>query len=425
MHGDPTRHHADESTHLPDDTAGLEAACLALDRNATTLAGSCREIRDTLASLDAALGGISHVGGAPGDYGIIGLPIQAAIKAARGVATQVVRQQTGTSLDEWTKIVASTVEAFDDYVDCLTATSATLRDVRSDESATTATLAASLQELEWRTREWRPVLVNLGQVGELLDAVRIGITRGTPDDAAQVEQAPTQQIPAPQATTEKLKTGFKKATTKATGAVTSAVSTVVAKPNPWQDVLLAPFVDVAERVQGLPTTVQVVSEDVQMLEVLIDVAQAQVAVALGASSREEAQLVAVRAHAVVDIPHVVRAIEGAREEIATTEATIARLAGAVDAGRIDPSTATELDAEYRESLAESHARLQQYEHRLAVWRREGSVRLHACIDAATARLRVLNARGIAEDTDEYDDRVRLLRREIAMANKAAAHLAEG
>jgi hypothetical protein len=404
-----------------DEATGLEAACLALDRSATSLAESCGEIRSTLSSLDAALGGMAHAGGAPGDYGILGLPIQAAIKAARGVATQVVRQQTGSSLDEWTMVVAGTVAAFDDYVDCLATTSASLRISGSNGVVSPEALAERLQELEWRTRDWKPVLVHLGQLGGVVDAVRTGITASTrEEDAEAVDGAAPRQ--EPRAAADKFVTGFKKATNKATGAVTSAVSNVVAKPNPWQDVLLAPFVDITERVEALPRTVQAVTTEVETLELLVDVAQAQVAVALGESSPEEARLVAVRAHAVIDVPALARDIERTRAQVAAADAAIDRLAGAVGDGRIDTTTGAALDAEYREARRTAEARVRQLDATLAAWRDEGTAMLDTCIEAATAQLRTLEARAIAEDTDRYADRCHLLRHEITLAEQASAHV---
>ena len=51
-----------------------------------------------------------------GGFGALALPLLGALKTAKSVAGQYVKQQTGHALSDWTDFVASSHQHFEDYL---------------------------------------------------------------------------------------------------------------------------------------------------------------------------------------------------------------------------------------------------------------------------------------------------------------------
>jgi hypothetical protein len=146
---------------------GLVTTLSALDRTVGRVVSGCREISSTLTSLSEALqmfGQGGRGGGTDwGGFGLIGLPIAGAIRAAKGVASQYVKQQTGTPLSTWTDFVVSSEDQFRSFLAALDQVADVAQRYRTSADGQIEPEQAredfrALSNIRWEVQAWKLVL---------------------------------------------------------------------------------------------------------------------------------------------------------------------------------------------------------------------------------------------------------------------------
>lgn len=167
--------------------SSVRTTFLALDRTVEAVGADCRSIAETLGSLSDALDTITQNTGSGSSWagaGLVGLPIAGAIRAAKSLAGQYVKQQTGVPLTAWTELVASSSAQFDTYLAQLEAVAAVSRRHHGADLEPAAADQQVLLDARFETRAWKQILGRVAQLGQLVDAIleakRSGAGRGRP-----------------------------------------------------------------------------------------------------------------------------------------------------------------------------------------------------------------------------------------------------
>lgn len=368
----------------------------ALGRTVTTITTDCRAIGETLASLNDALGVISPSGDgqAWSGFGLVGLPIMGALRAVRGLAGQYVKQETGVSLHDWTDLAATAARRFAAYVEVLEKLTTRVRgEGEGDDTELAAEDLDLLLDVQWRTKAWKELLSRVGKLGHLLDAI-LKVDLGGSDEAEQGGEASA---------------GISGALKRFKD---TAQSRVLDRSDDIHDWALRPFVEVRDRVQALPREVEGVAREVALLEILLDLAIAQLRARRGKLSEAEVRLVGLRVAAAVVLPELAQTLSDARRHATELEARLGRLVSAHDEGRVSDEVQARLLAEYERALTESRTRVSQLAAEADVWRTDGPPILDRCAREAQLELDVLTARGIVERDDTFSERRSLLAREL-------------
>lgn len=390
--------------------SAVRTTFLTLDRTVDAVGADCRSIAETLGSLDDALTTITQSAGAgPGwaGAGLVGLPITGAIRAAKSLAGQYVKQQTGVPLTAWTELVASSSAQFEAYLAQLEAVAAV---ARRHHAATLEPAAADQQVLldaRRQTGTWKQILGRVAQLGQLVDAIL--------DVGAGDEPAPPEAVgPARGA-------GFSGSVQRRLKEVQSRT---VEKSGDLREWVLQPFVELRDRVRQLPRQIEHLAREVALLEILLDLEIAELRACLGQIPPAEARIVGLRVAAGVVLPELAQRLADARRRCSDYRTYLDRLDGGRRAGTIDERAHAVLAAEYRTGLEDALFELAAVEAQADVWRREGPAVLHACVDWITLELDIVAARTVTEQRTTDERRV-LLQRErdrLAEAGRVLATL---
>jgi hypothetical protein len=375
----------------------------ALKRTVDTVSADCRAVSETLEALGDALHMITQGAGAGSDlsgFGMIGLPVLGAIRAVKGIASQYVRQQTGTPLSAWTDLVASSSTQFEEYLSQLDTVARLsqryhapaegeidLRQVREDQQI--------LRDARWQTQAWKQILSQVAQLGQLVEAILQVNLGGEPRP--------------PEATGAEKSSAFSASLQR---RIKEVQSRTVEKTDDLREWVLQPFVEIRDRVRQLPGRIAQLSREVAFLEVLLELEIAEMQACLGEISRTEARIVGMRVTANVILPELAQRLADARHHVTTQQAYLERLNAARDAGQVGDQVYSILSTEYQKGLESSQSRRAALEAEAEVWRREGQAVLDACTEWVTLEMDVLAARRLAEQEGAADDRRPLLRREL-------------
>jgi hypothetical protein len=239
------------------------------------------------------------------------------------------------------------------------------------------------------------VLGRVAQLGQVVDAI-LQVDLGT------VEQE-SGEVPRPEAPS-----GFSSTLQRRIKDVQHRTTDRSGDLREW---VMRPFLDVRDKVRLLPSQVARLSQEVGLLELLIDLEMAELRALAGQVSADDAQIVQLRVAASVLLPELVHDLAEAKSELTALETYQGRLDAARDAGTVGPMAHERLTSEYHRELAAARGRLAELETQASVWRRDGAGILQTCIDWTTVELEVLAARRVAEQADRAADRHALLERE--------------
>jgi hypothetical protein len=390
----------------------VRATFTAMQRTVDTISADCRTITDTLQSLGDALGVITH--GADGGqqlsgFGMIGLPIAGAIRAVKGIASQYVNQQTGSPLNSWTDLVATSSAKFAAYLSQLAAVAQLAQRYGSAAGQEIDTQQAQedhaiLRDIRWHTQAWKQVLGRVAQVSAVVDA----ILQAKLDNESEADDHADERSSGFSSLQRKLK---------------EVQVRTVEKSGDLREWLLQPFVDIRDRVMQLPAQTEQLSHQVALLEVLLDLQIAEIRAYLGQSSPAEVNIVGIRVAANVMLPELAKRLAETRERAKAYESYQNRLESAHATGTVSDRAYTILADEYRSSLARSQSRLAALENQAEMWKREGRAVLDACSDWVRLELDVLDGRRQAEQRETVSDRRTLLQRERNRLDEARNMLA--
>lgn len=386
----------------------------ALDRTVATVSAECRSISQTLDAVGAALQVVTQSGGMTqqwGAFGMIGLPIVGAMRAAQGITSQYVKQQTGVSLTTWTDLVASSSAQFEAYLSQLETVAALSQRYHTaaagqldpDEAREDQKI---LRETHWRTQAWKQVLGRVAQLGRLVDTIlKVSLTGepGLPD---------SDRSDKPSAFSSSLQKRIK-----------DVQSRTVEKSSDLREWVLQPFVEISDSVKRLPGQTERLAQEVALLEVLLELEVAEIRACLGEIPSIEVRVVGLRVAASVTLPDLGLRLATARQRVLAHQTYIDRLDGAHNAGEVEDRVYAILSAEYRSTLATSRSHLAELEAEADVWRRDGQAVLDACADWMTLQLAVLAARALTEQRKAAGDHRVLLQRELDRVNEARSVLA--
>jgi hypothetical protein len=394
---------------------GLVTTLSALDRTVGSVVSDCREISSTLTSLSEALqmfGQGGRGGGTDwGGFGLIGLPIAGAIRAAKGVASQYVKQQTGTPLSTWTDFVVSSEDQFRSFLAALDQVADVAQRYRTTADGQIEPEQAredfrALSNIRWEIQAWKLVLGRVTQLGQVVDAI-LRVDLGGDAGTAEPE-APT------------VSSGFGGTLQRRIKEVQSRTVDKSGDVGAW---VLHPFVEIKEKVRQLPTQVAHVSGEVGLFEVLLELELAEIRACLGEISPTEAEVVGLRVAASVLLPELAHDIAEVKQRIGTYEMRLDRLRGARGEGVVDDRIYAILAQEYEEALQVSRSRLAELEVQADLWRRDGPAILDACASWLGLELQLLAARQLAEQTDAFGEHRSLLQRERERLDEARPLLA--
>ncbi len=397
----------DLTSKAPPSDEQAVATFIALESSAVVVTDDCRAIAATLGVLGDALGVVSGAaeGGQPwGGFGIIGLPIMGALRAAKGLAGQLVKAQTGVSLPTWTEFVSSSTDQFETYLadlQRLQLLASQYRDGRAPDPDQVEDHLRVLGDVEWRTQAWKLVLGQIARLGQVVDAILA-------TDLSSLEQS-EQALPnePPPSLTGTLQRRFKE-----------VQSRTIDRTGDMREWVLRPFVEVRDQVRDLPSQVDHLSQEVTLLEVLLELEIASLGALVHQTPTEAAQVTGLRISAVVMIPELSKELAVARTRVADLESWLERLAASDDT--VPAGARTVLEAEYRTELASARVRLAQLEERAGEFRRTAPAVIEACRAWTRRELDLLDARQRIEGPGVDDSRRPLLLRETRRLDDAEA-----
>ena len=178
-----------------------------------------------------------------------------------------------------------------------------------------------------------------------------------------------------------------------------------------------PFLDLKERIARLPAQVSALSNDVDLLLVLLELYIARLSTDLGEES-PAATMVDARIAALVWLPELARDLEQTRQQASNLQGRLDRLDGARAAGEVAERAWRVVSDQYRSEYQLVDTRLHGLEAALPPWRELGPGLLDACEVWVRAEIDVCEARRIAEQAQADDDRFNLLRREAACLTRS-------
>lgn len=400
------------------DVVVVETSFVALRRTVAAVQADCREVAETLESLEDALAMVTQGGGQGGGggqalagFGLVSLPIVGAMRAVKGLASQYVKQQTGVPLGTWTDFVTSASTEFQAYladlerIGDLAEKQRQSRDGEVDATRIRKDLKV-LDDIRWRTTAWKTVLGRVAQLGQVVDAilqVDLGAMEGEPGEVERPE--------APSGFSSTLQRRLKDVQHRTTD-----------RSGDLREWVMRPFLDVRDKVRLLPNQVAQLSHEVGLLELFLELEIAELRNLAGQVSAQDAMTVQLRVAASVLLPELVHELGAARSGVAAVEAYQRRLDAARDDGTVGALAHERLSAEYHGNLADARSRLAALEAQAGVWRREGAQILQSCLDWTAVELDVLAARRVAEQADSKADRHALLERERVRLAEARALL---
>ncbi|HST64919.1 MAG TPA: hypothetical protein VLM05_07000 [Mycobacteriales bacterium] len=391
--------------------SAVRTTFLALDRTVASVGADCRSIAATLGALSDALDTITQGGGSGQQWvgaGLVGLPIAGAIKAARSLAGQYVKQQTGVPLPVWTELVVSSSAQFEAYLDRLEAVAAVSRRHHAAALQPGVDDQRVLLDARHETQAWKQVLGRVAQLGQLVDAIL---------DAQRADE------PAPDAGGF---AGSVRSGSAFSGSVRTRLKEVqsrtMEKSGDLREWVLQPFVELRDRVRLLPRQIEHLAREVALLEVLLELEIAELRACLGQVPPAEARIVGLRVAAAVVLPELAERLADARRQAQDHRTYLDRLEDGRRSGAIDARTHAVLAAEYRAGLDGALAELAAVEAQADRWRREGPAVLRAGLDWVELELAVVAARALTEQRTTDERRV-LLQREHERLTEAGRALA--
>jgi hypothetical protein len=384
----------------------------AIKQTVDLVTDDCRTVCETLTSLGEALGvlteGESLDGGLSG-ASLVGLPMLAAVRAAKAIAGRYVAQQTGAPLDTWVDLVADASTQFETYLAQLETVDRIARRYHPAEQDRPDPTQAQedleiLQQTLWQTRAWKQILGRVARLGQLVDAILQARSHddGTPSDAT------------PRAS------GFSASLQKRIQDVQTRTTDKTSDLREW---VLQPFVEIRDRVKELPAQTQRLSGQIETLEILLDLEVVTIRACAGEISPAAARVVGIRVAANVVLPDLVLRLRATRGDVLRFENFLARLEAARHGGNIHERVHAVLSDEYRKGLQDSRADLEALDARARAWRAGGPAVLAACADWLAVELDILAARALIEQQEPPADRQRLLQRERQRLEEARAFLA--
>jgi hypothetical protein len=384
----------------------------AVKHTVDSVTDDCRAVCETLSSLGEALSvltdGESLDGGLSG-ASLVGLPMMAAVRAAKAIASRYVTQQTGTPLDTWVDLVRDASAQFEAYLTQLDTVDQIAQRYRSaDQDALDPTQTREdleiLQQTQWQTRAWKQILGRVARLGQLVDAI---LNADLHDDAAPAEAAPRAS-------------GFSASLQRRIQDVQTRTSDKTSDLREW---VLQPFVEIRDKVMELPAQTGRLSGQIETLEILLDLEVATIRACAGEISPAAARVIGIRVAANVVLPDLVLRLRATRNDTLRFENYLARLEAARHGGNIHERVHAVLNDEYRKGLHHSRSELEALEARAQTWRSTGPAVLAACSDWLAVELDVLAARALIEQQEPPGDRRRLLQREQHRLNEARTFLA--
>lgn len=384
----------------------------AIKHTVDVVCDDCRAVCETLSSLGEALSVLTEsesLDGGLSGASLVGLPMVAAVRAAKAVAGRYVAQQTGTPLDSWIDLVGDASSQFEAYLAQLETVDQIAQRYRSADQGTfdptqTQEDLEILRQTQWQTRAWKQILGRVARLGQLVDAI---LHADLPDDAAPAEAAPRS-------------TGFSASLQRRIQDVQTRTSDKTSDLREW---VLQPFVEIRDRVKELPAQTQRLSGQIETLEILLDLEVATIRACAGEISPAAMRVIGIRVAANVVLPDLVLRLRAARESRLKFENFLARLDAARHGGNISERVHAVLSDEYRTGLHRSRAELEALEARAQTWRATGPAVLAACADWMAVELDILAARAVIEQQEPPGDRRRLLQRERQRLDEAGTFLA--
>lgn len=384
--------HSWSSGTPPDES--LRVTFAALDRNVGTIVSECRTIGQTLDRVDEALGVFTDTGDGQGlgAFGLVGLPILAAVRAVRGMAARYVNEQTGTSLDQWTELVADASQSFDTYIHALEGLQNISGQFRTEESRVSADDLETLTDVRWQTQAWKQVLGRVSHLGQVIEAVlNSDVPADEPTDPRDDESAG-------------LSAAFQrfKGVPRWTSDKTDGLSE-------W---VLRPFVEVRDAVQQLPRQVGHVATEVALNEILLELALTQARAQRGDVDPTAARVIGRRVAVEILVPELLQELTETRQRSREIEGNIGRLTRAHSTGRVGQHAYRNLLDEYEHDLAACRGQLKQLQALADGWGQHITSIIDECTKFTQQDLELLAARSIAEEVDTTADRRLLAEREL-------------
>ncbi|MFT4218393.1 MAG: hypothetical protein QM619_14590 [Micropruina sp.] len=381
-------------TTLSPEAAALTVALL--ETRLRAFAEDAAGVQAVIVQLDDALGPLAApLGGDLASLGALTLPVQAAWKGATALVSKVLTDSTGASSEAWLGLLSNGRAAFDHYLDTLRAVAGTGTDA-ADE-ALTLILAAKSATVAWGVA-MRPV----ADFARLLDTALRELTKRS---AGTAEPAGTQ--PA---------AGWRGQLQRAQHAVGEAVDHTADRMHLSRAEMLAfvlgPLQDARGRAAALPAELGRLHGEVERLNDLLELIEAQLRIRLGQWSPAEQEVTALVFAVSVRVPRLVRDLSDTRAELDAVTGYLEGLERLVGEGAVREPAAEVLRAEYTAAQQAVRDRLTALEQRAEIWRQHGHRLLQAGMGWVDHEIEVANLRlGLGQWTRaEADLRLRQLQR---------------
>lgn len=410
-----------DADELASTLATIDEVCGALDAD-------CHRVASVLVRLDDALGTIvGDDADAAARFGVLGASIQLATSGFRRIADLGVRNVTGRSLQDWARLVGTASAGFGAYAASL----ATVRDAVAAAGTSPTRVVPVLEEARHRSATWRDVLTALAGVDDLVEAVtRVpdadelregGETSPGTTTAAEPEEDHGTALRLGQRLARHADRAQEVVRDHAR-SLSSAVGdqALVRRQAEW---MVRPFTDLRAAVEGLPDNLALVRDGSELLDLLLELALAQLAPPAGEDA-PDADVVRVRVHANVVVPRLAARLRAVQLERARLERAIHRLDEAAAAGQVRPAIHARVVGDYSRRLTTVGAHADVLAASARAWLGTAPSVLDACSQRLEDELAVLDARDLAEDREVAPERRVLLLRERARLGEVRALLEE-
>jgi hypothetical protein len=255
----------------------------AIEHTVDLVCDDCRTVCETLSSLGEALGVLTEsesLDGGLSGASLVGLPMLAAVRAAKAIAGRYVAQQTGAPLDTWVELVADASTQFEAYLAQLETVDQIARRYHSTEQGAqdptqTREDLEVLQQTQWQTRAWKQILGRVARLGQLVDAI---LHAQINDDAAAPEAAARAS-------------GFSASLQRRIQDVQTWTADKTGDLREW---VLQPFVEIRDKVMELPAQTQRLSGQIETLEILLDLEVVTIRACAGEISPAAARVIGIR-----------------------------------------------------------------------------------------------------------------------------------
>ncbi len=342
------------------------------------------------------------------------------MKTVMSIASRLVKQKTGLSLESWSEFVSSAHNEFEEYLaqlvmiaglspkyDAMTSDTIELDLVQIEQDMDL------LREVRLKTRLLKPIMGKVSQVSQVVDAIL--------ESKEQIEHEDKPSEEKPKETTT-FGGSFHKVQQRLVDAAKEKAVGGQAKLPDW---LMSPIYQIKERTMQLDSQISLLSKSILSLEDLLDLEIAQIQAVLGQIPTQDIDILSVRVAAHVTVPQLKEQLSEAKEQVSTFETYLEKLNAMHDSGKMGDNVYHSLLSEYKDGLSDAEGLLKSLQIEAEAWKSQVTPRLQTGLTLMQDELEMVKVRKKVGQLShrEFDERTAGLTKEIHRLEEAIQILA--